>query len=818
MKKNLKIDRRYVLSGMILERGHFGKAKVCGMRNKLLYNIPIKGKINNDTVLSELSKNFNNKDRLLFDNAFITKKNDDEWEVNTKEKSYAVKKGDNGISVYETLDELKGSMITVPVAAQNKLGWQNKTDGEKRVDCLSTSRDVILYRMISYEPLHYKMYLKNLDVDWERLADENLKLELLRTIVLAPSLEGVYVTLDILYPDDNRFDKFREYFRRIHPFLPGEMKETYECTSFHFTLSSRKLCEELYKLINSRKKLGLLLKERGFVDFYWQLLKDLSEDSQKHVQNIADTLLTITNPKNRKNLKKSFKRLQSITKTVRLKIWANYSYAINIAFGHRGILLAPHLTIMRGWDGVLLYLKRLVDEFKELNEDDLKEYKKTIYNQIYKMAKIVKEIVDLVKENLDENETRQVIKLLAYLYSETEISQEDHKSIKVQKVTRNISFILDRLTIILRQILYMSPQNLFSIKKEDSKRIEDILDQRKKLFRVTIGKKLISLPKEVRRAHNWDENTRLDVFSPSDHTLIYYRKNATPIKLSFDLNKIPIEISEYDESVLHRLIKDIIIVGSLIGPNVKVSLKLPQKFNQRRCFQKICREIRYYIETADWEDNFTKAEFTYSFGLTNKTFREILGDMCRRFENTITILTNIRKLSDIENRDIQLLRDYSEESMKFFEKQFSIAINITFSRGGLELSYYYIIWRFSLIAWNIYSIVKDLEEFYNSEYSCESNSLSHIQQTFDEGVNLLKDTIKMINPLEKSEVKKALDILCRSLMLQKKLSDFEESINQFERKIFENIWRITDHIVSISKFWMYEKPIKCLDLEKVKLT
>lgn len=803
---------------MILERGHLGTAKVCGMRKKLLYSIPINESwenVSNDVVLGEVRKKFDTKDRSIFKNASISGKNDDEWKITTKRKSYVVKKGDSGLRVYETLDELKGSMITVPVAAQNRLGWQKKTDGEKRVDCLSTSRDVILYRMISYEPLYYKMYVENLDVDWERLTHDNLKEKMLRTIVLAPSLEGVYVSLDISYPDDHRFDEFREYFREIQPFLPAEIEENYECTSFYFTLASKELCEELYKLINNRKKLGLMLKERGFVDFYWLLLKDLLDKSQKHVQNIADTLLTLANPKNRKNLKKSFDRLHSVSKTVRLKIWANYSYAINIAFGHRGVSLVPHLIIMRAWDGVLLYLMRLVDKFNELNEDDLKEHKTAIYNQLYQMAKMVKETADFVKEDLNKSEIRQVIKLLADLYTEREILQGNYKSIKVQKVLRNIYFILDRLVMILRQILYMSPQNLFSMEEEDRKKIEAILEQRKKLFRVTIGKKLISLPKEVRRAHNWDENTILEVFSPSDYTLVYYCKNATLIKLTFDLNKIPMEISGYHEDVLHRLIKDVIIAGSIIGPNVKVCLKLPRKFEQLQTFRRICREMLNYIEVADWGDNFPDAEFMYSFGLSNKTFREILADMCRRFQNTMTILTNMGELSDINNEDLQALRLYSEESMKFFEKQFSIAISITFARGGLELSNFFIIWRMSLISRNIYNIVKDLEAFFNSENSDYSKSVINIHRSFDEGIKLMQDTIEMIDPTRGGE-KKALNILFRSLMLHSELSDFEKSLNQFEQKIFENIWCITDHIVSISKFWIYMKPVECLSLEKIK--
>ncbi|HEC93605.1 MAG TPA: hypothetical protein ENI51_11605, partial [Candidatus Atribacteria bacterium] len=522
---------------MILERGHFGTAKVCGMRNKLLHNILIgEGEVNDDVILEELRKRFDVESHSLFENTCIIRKNDNEWEVTTERKSYVVKKEGNRLKVYEALDELKGSMITIPVAAQNRLLWQKEIE-EKRVDGLSTSKDVILYRMISYKPRRYRMYLQNLDIEWEKLTDDNLREELLRTIVLAPSLEGVYVTLDIFYPDDSRFDEFREYFRRIQPFLPAEMEETYEHTSFYFTLASRELCEELYKLINERKRLELMLKERGFIDFYWLLLKDLSEKSRGHVQNIADILLTLTNPRNKKDFKRSFNRLISIAKTIRLKIWANYSYAINIAFGHKGILLASQLIILRAWDGVLLYLMRLLDKFRELDENDLKKHEKIIYKQLYQMAKKLKETVDLSKENLNENETHQVIKLLTDLYSERETIQGDYDSIRVQKVMRNISFILDRLTIILRQILYMSPQSLFSMEKEDRKKVEEILRQRKKLFRVTVGKKLISLPKEVRRAHNWNEDTRLDVFSPSGDTLVYYRKDATPIKLSFDLSK-----------------------------------------------------------------------------------------------------------------------------------------------------------------------------------------------------------------------------------------------------------------------------------------
>ena len=140
-----------------------------------------------------------------------------------------------------------------------------------------------------------------------------------------------------------------------------------------------------------------MLKERGFIDFYWLLLKDLSEKSRGHVQNIADILLTLTNPRNKKDFKRSFNRLISIAKTIRLKIWANYSYAINIAFGHKGILLASQLIILRAWDGVLLYLMRLLDKFRELDENDLKKHEKIIYKQLYQMAKKLKETVDLSK-------------------------------------------------------------------------------------------------------------------------------------------------------------------------------------------------------------------------------------------------------------------------------------------------------------------------------------------------------------------------------------------------------------------------------------
>lgn len=64
--------------------------------------------------------------------------------------------------------------------------------------------------------------------------------------------------------------------------------------------------------------------------------------------------------------------------------------------------------------------------------------------------------------------------------------------------------------------------------------------------------------------------------------------------------------------------------------------------------------------------------------------------------------------------------------------------------------------------------------------------------------------------------KEALNTLYRSLILHRKLSDFEEPLNRFERKIFDNIWRITDHIVAMAKMWIYMRPVECLGLEKIK--
>lgn len=117
---------------MILERGHFGTAKVCGMRNKLLHNILIgEGEVNDDVILEELRKRCDVESHSLFENTCIIRKNDNEWEVTTERKSYVVKKEGNRLKVYEALDELRGSMITIPVAAQNRLLWQKEIGGEK---------------------------------------------------------------------------------------------------------------------------------------------------------------------------------------------------------------------------------------------------------------------------------------------------------------------------------------------------------------------------------------------------------------------------------------------------------------------------------------------------------------------------------------------------------------------------------------------------------------------------------------------------------------------------------------------------------------
>jgi len=790
---------------MILKREHFGTAKVCGMRRRLLYSISIdkdeKEKIRE--VIGELAD-------LQVRESSIKKINENEWRIYTEKKQYIVKKVNGELRVYEFLDELKGSMVTFPVAAQKRLGW-GEIEGDREIDCLTTSKDVILYRLISYEPLYYKLYLDKLNIEWKKL-DEELKQNILKTIILAPSLRGVYVTLDVFYPDNSCFDELRELCRRLYSLLPAGIEETYSHTRFHFTLASEELCEELYHLVNDRERFASLLKERGFVDFYWMLMKNLTEASRRQVENIADTLLIIIS-KWKSGYVEVFNRLLSVAKTARQVIWRNYSYALNIAFGHRGVLLVSHLMIMKSWDGVILYLMRLLEKLKELNSDDLDRYEEFIYTHLNRLAKKLKETVVLSKENLGEEEVTHIISLLADLYDERRQPGEIFDSIKIQKVMRNISFILDRLAAILRQALYMSPQCVFQMEEEDRRKIEEILEQRKKLFRVKIGEKLISLPKEVRKTHGWDENTKLHVFSPSEHTLVYYYREAAPLKVFFDLNKLPMEIERYPEMVLRKIIRDIVVVGSLIGPNVKVKLKLPERFRERQVLHRVCREVDNYVESSEWEDDFPHAEFTYHFELPNKTFQEILRDMCRRFQSIINLLDSKEGILEVDTQNLQLIQDHLEDVIKFFNRQFSIAVNIAFARGGIDFGFFFIIWRTSILPLNIHSIVRSLRESSDLD---EKKSLGNIQPTFERVTRLLHDTIELIDPSQKVE-RDAVVILFQSMLLHSELSSFEKPLNYQELRIFEELWRIVDHIASISRFWIYIQPLQCLQLEETKV-
>ena len=84
-------------------------------------------------------------------------------------------------------------------------------------------------------------------------------------------------------------------------------------------------------------------------------------------------------------------------------------------------------------------------------------------------------------------------------------------------------------------------------------------------------------------------------------------------------------------------------------------------------------------------------------------------------------------------------------------------------------------------------------------------------------MNLVKETIDLINPLQNTDDNKSLKIFTDGLALHNQLSNFEKPLSKFERKIFENIWRVSDHVVSIAKWWMFLKPVESLSLEVVNI-
>jgi len=110
-----------------------------------------------------------------------------------------------------------------------------------------------------------------------------------------------------------------------------------------------------------------------------------------------------------------------------------------------------------------------------------------------------------------------------------------------------------------------------------------------------------------------------------------------------------------------------------------------------------------------------------------------------------------------------------------------------------------------------------LKSYLISKKDSNSSSIHYIEQSFKLGMNLIQETINLINPLKNTEYKKSLEILIDGLALHDQLSKFEKPLSKFERKIFENIWRLTDHVVSINKWWMFLKPVESLGLETVDI-